>query len=281
MGSFSRPARRRRSLAFRKTRIKGAVVSALTGACLLAACQPSAPRGSPEASERPHRDGPNVAAGAAVPACPNAERVAAGGGRRERGRLRADLDGRPGAEQAWLTLTRRGGVDCRTWLVAEGNFGSTVVPIAGTEPFAFESLGLPALARAASIDDTRGAEIVVDVTAGASTTFAAVFTLQRDTFVKVDARGPGAPSGDLFAYGGSVAHLDAVDCAGSSTVVISRARADALRYSVTRHYFSAEGPVWRALPTRAEKGEAVPRKLAARWPEFGSFPFSSCEAPSD
>jgi hypothetical protein len=280
MGAFSRPDRRR-PFFFGKRRIQGAAVSALAGLCLLAACQPSAPRRGPEGTESAGPDGSPVATGAAVPACPNARRVAAGAGHRRQGRLQADLDGRPGRERAFVTLTRSGGVDCRAWLVAEGSFGRTVVPVAGTDPFAFESLGLPALAGAARIDDTGGAEIMVDVTTGASTTFAAVFTVQRDTVVKVDARGPGAPSGDLFAYGGSVAHLDAVDCAGPATVVISRARADALRYSITRHYFSAEGPVWRALPRRAERGKAVPRRLAARWPEFGSFPFSSCEAPSD
>jgi hypothetical protein len=247
----------------------------------MAACQPSAPqRVGSEAAESARPGESRGQAGAAVPRCPNEGRVAAGAGRPKEGRLEADLDGRPGTERAWIALTP-GGVDCRAWLVAEGSFGRTVVPIAGTDHFAFESLGLPALAGAARIDDTGGAEIVVDVTAGASTTFAAVFTLERDTAVKVDARGAGAPPGDLFAHGGSAAHVDAVDCTGPATVVISQARADALRYSVTRYYFAAEGPVWRALPRHTESGETEPRLLATRWPEFQSWPFSSCLPPSD
>jgi hypothetical protein len=178
-------------------------------------------------------------------------------------------------------MTPGGRVDCRAWLVVAGSFGRRVLPIAGTDDFASGALGLPALAGGARIDSRAGAEIVVDVTAGASTTFAAVFTLLPETLVKIDVRGRGAPAPDLFAHGGSVAHVHAVDCAGPAMVMSTEAQASARRYTVIRRFFSAEGPVWRALPGRTERGTAAPRRLASLWPEFGAFPFSGCAPPTD
>jgi hypothetical protein len=254
--------------------VRMAGIVLLTGVSL-GACQPESPR--ERAPEREAADA--VQEGAS--SCPNEERVAAGGGRRRRGRLVADLDGRPGSERAWIASIPSERVDCSAWLVVEAALGRRVVPIAGTDDFASGALGLPALAGGARIDSRGGAEIVVDVTAGASTTFAAVFSLLRDSVVMVDLRGPGAPPNDLFAHGGSAAHVHAVDCAGPATVITTEAQANARRYSIIRRFFSAEGPVWRALPGRTERGTAAPRRLAAQWPEFGSFPFSSCGLPSD
>lgn len=245
----------------------------------LAACQPDPPREQTPESATSVEGG--AAASVDASSCPNEERVVAGAGRRRRGRLIADLDGRPGSERAWIALTPGERVDCSAWLVVDGAFGRKVVPLAATDDFASEALGLPALAGGARIDSRAGAEIVVDVAAGASTTFAAVFSFFEDTVVKVDVRGRGAPPDDLFPYGGSVAHVNAVDCAGPATVMTTQAQASARRYSVTRRLFSADGPVWRALPQRTERGSATPRRLAAVWPEFGSFPFSSCAPPTD
>jgi hypothetical protein len=243
--------------------------SVVAVAVLLAACSAESPEvASSGSSSRPRR--------APTPRCGNRQLMLSGEARRRPGRLVAQLDDRPGRERAWIAVGPSPREDCRAWLLVEGSFGRAGVPIAGTDAFARASLGLPVLSGTASIDGHPGAEILVDVTAGASTTFVAVFSLVGGDVVKVDVVGTGAPPDDLFSFGGSVGHVHAVDCAGRARVVVSRAQAGARRYAVARRYFAAEGPVWRAQPDRNERGAAWPRQLGRRWPEFSSSPFLSC-----
>lgn len=247
-------------------------IGILVVAALLAACS-GKPAVSPSAS-RPPRDPPG---GAVLPNCANEDRILSGDTGRRPGRVVADLDGRPGLERAWIAVAPSSGNDCSAWLVVQASFGRAGAPIAGVDDTAFSPLGLPVLSGAVSIDDNPGAEIVVDVTAGASTTMVGVFALSERDVVRVDVVGPGAPPDDLFAHGGSVGHVHAVDCAGQSTVVVSQANAAARRYVVERRYFLTDGPVWRAQPERAERATASARQLMARWPEFRASPFLTCQ----
>jgi hypothetical protein len=188
----------------------------------------------------------------------------------------ADFDGRAGVERAWIGEAPHQRRDCRRWLVVEGSSGRTGAPISGTDPFTSSTLGLPSVSGTAGIDDLPGAEILVDVTAGASTTLMAVFAFRDGDVIKVRASGPGAPQAGLFPYGGSVGRLYAVDCAGPARVVVSEARAGVRRYTVRRRVLEARGAVWRSLPGRTQRGTARPRQLSQRWPEFRSSPFLSC-----
>jgi hypothetical protein len=190
--------------------------------------------------------------------------------------LVADFDGRDGRERAWVARVGGAPDECAAWLVVAGSTGRAAAPIAGTDPVTSSAFGFPSLHGAAPIDDAPGLEILVDVGAGASTTFLAVFTASGGELRKVDASGRGAPADDLFAYGGSVGRLSAVDCSGG-LVVVSRADAGARNYRVVRRYYAPAGPEWRALPARTERGVAAPRSLGRRWPEFESSPFLSCE----
>jgi hypothetical protein len=247
-------------------------VSVVVLAILVAgACTDAPRRARPQSTPAPSRP-----EGAALPQCDNRVDVLSKAAPRESGRISADLDGRGGSELAWITVTRTAHDDCRAWLVVEGSAGRIAAPIAGTDPFALASLGLPALNGAVTIDRQPGTEILVDVTAGASTTFVGVFAVHRESVVRIAVVGRGAPPGNLFPYGGSVGHLDAVDCAGEGSVVATRAQAGARRYLVSRHYFAATGSVWRARPALTKRARARFAELESRWPEFGSSPFLSC-----
>ena len=83
-------------------------------------------------------------------------------------------------------------------------------PIEGWDPSA--GVALPTLNRLAQIDGRPGAEIVVNLAAGASTQFVGAFAVAEGTVERLATTGDEASSGtaDLFAFGGSVGHLEAV-----------------------------------------------------------------------
>jgi hypothetical protein len=226
--------------------------------------------------------GPEVVVSSGVPAagagisprvCRRAARVVTGADFRKPGRLRGDVDGDGARDELFVSVAPGARRGCRAFLAADTGERTLAAPI--PDDFASFDLGLPALRALAAINDLVGAEIVVDVGAGASTQFAAVFTVVDGRLLQVVPRGAG--NGQLFAYGGSVGHVAAVDCDAHGKVVISTAVPRGDRYQVRRRFATASGTVWRADREATERIRASFAGLR-NYHEFVRSPFGSCPA---
>ena len=133
------------------------------------------------------------------------------------------------------------------------------------------------------IDGRPGTEVLVDEAAGASTQFVGAFAAVEEDLERVTAEGgvaPGAgPVADLFPYGGSVGHIEAVDCTTDGIVVStatpsgSSADAGSVAYEVERRFFSFDGV---DLEEEDVETETVPIEELNRFPEYESSPFGNC-----
>lgn len=135
-------------------------------------------------------------------------------------------------------------------------------------------LGLPRVSSLVDIDFARGLEIVIDVAQGASTAFVGVFSMASGRLERVrPPRLPNIPTG-LFAHGGSVAHLDAVDCRGD-LVMLSSALAEGRGYVVTRRFLEPRGTRWLLQRSLTERSTISSQRIG-RFEEFSAPPFASC-----
>jgi hypothetical protein len=190
---------------------------------------------------------------------------------RKRGRLRGDVDGDGAGDVLFVAVARGGRRGCRAFLAADTGERTLAAPI--PDDFVSFDLGLPALRALAAINDAAGAEIVVDVGAGASTQFAAVFTVEDDSLLQVVP--PRTGTAPLFAYGGSVGYLAAVDCDARGRIVMSSAVSRRDRYQVIRRFGTARGAVWRPDPSATERIRVSLAGLRD-YHEFVRSPFGSC-----
>jgi hypothetical protein len=136
------------------------------------------------------------------------------------------------------------------------------------------SLAQPRLNRLAHVDEGGGAEVLVDVEAGAATQFLAMFTIVEGALERV--RVPGdAGLGDLFPYGGSVGHIEASNCPTDdpADVVISVATPRGARYLVQRTYYRLEGD---ALAEVDRSEERLPIEALAQEHDYVTSPFGGC-----
>lgn len=187
-------------------------------------------------------------------------------------RLPGDIDGDGRSERVSLLVDRAAAPGCRALVVVRDRDGIEAAPL-DDGLISFE-LGLPRLNSLVNIDSQEGFEVVVDVAAGASTAFVAVFSRSSGRLASVRLpRLPNVPPG-LFAHGGSVGHLDAVDCR-EDLVMVSSALAEGRGYSVTRRFLEPGPGRWRLRAALAEKSSVRPSQIA-RFEEFSAAPFSSC-----
>jgi hypothetical protein len=182
-----------------------------------------------------------------------------------------DIDGDRRQDLVYLVVNRSEEPGCRALLVVRGRASLAATGFdEGTTSF---ELGLPRVNSLVEID-AGGLEIVVDVAQGASTAFVAVFSMRSGLLERVRPPPlPNIPAG-LFAHGGSVSHLDAVDCR-RDLVMISSAVAGGRGYEVTRRFLEPRGSRWRLRASLTEKSSVQPRGIA-RFEEFSAPPFSSC-----
>lgn len=198
--------------------------------------------------------------------------------------LTGDVDGDGAEDRVSLAIDEDGPPGCRSFVVVETAAATVAAP---ADPGAAETqrgLPSPSLNSLVAIDGD-GLEIVVDVEAGASTRFVGIFTMKSGVLARVETRGPrpgyfgGDPAtADLFGYGGSVGHIDAVDCLGDASVVVSSAvPADeaGTNYAVERRFFAFEGFFLSLVRPRTER-HTIPLEDIERFPEFGRSPFGSC-----
>jgi hypothetical protein len=130
------------------------------------------------------------------------------------------------------------------------------------------------------IDGGAGEEILVDEAAGASTQFVGAFIYSDDALQRVTVSGgldqaSAAGTENLFPYGGSVGHVEAVDCTSSGTVVVSTAMPGSSQgsYEIERRFYAFDGAVLKREDVESAR---VPIARLSRFPEYSSSPFGSC-----
>ena len=186
--------------------------------------------------------------------------------------LPGDIDGDGRSDRVSLFVDRTAEPGCRALVVVRDREGIEAAAL-DDGLISFE-LGLPRVSSLADIDSEEGLEVVVDVAAGASTAFVGVFSMASGRLASVRLpRLPNIPTG-LFAHGGSVSHLDAVDCR-RELVMISSAEAEGRGYAVTRRFLEPRPGRWRLKGSLTERSSIRPQQIA-RFEEFSAAPFSSC-----
>jgi hypothetical protein len=216
-------------------------------------------------------------------ACPNEDAVARNDDLRSGGVFSGDVTGDGSEDRVSIRLDPEGASRCAAFLVVDSGDSVMAEPIAGVgSEGAFSD---PTLNSLAEINREGGLEVVVNEAAGASTQFVGVFTLDGDGLARVMEKGgeaelwTGASQG-LFPFGGSVSHIEAVDCAGGGVVVTRATPAEGRgamergTYAVVRRVLEIEG----ATLTTADivRAKAPIDELAERFSEFETSPFGSC-----
>lgn len=183
-----------------------------------------------------------------------------------------DVDGDGHSDSVYVVVDRAGEPGCSA-LVVVSSRASLEAAALDDGVVSFE-LGLPRLSSLVNIDSEEGLEVVVDIAVGASTAFVGVFSMASGRLERVrSTRLPNIPAG-LFAHGGSVGHLDAVDCR-RKLVMISSAVSQGRGYEVTRRFLEPGGDRWRLRGSLTTRSSIRPQHIA-RFEEFSAAPFSSC-----
>ncbi|MDQ3952989.1 MAG: hypothetical protein M3279_08520, partial [Actinomycetota bacterium] len=184
-----------------------------------------------------------------------------------------DVDGDGAEESVSIHFDPNGPEGCRAFVVAESGAATLAGPLeTWREDF---GLPMPTLNSLADVDDEPGTEVVVNMGVGASTQFVGIVTARDGALVQVTSKGslPEEVGEGLFGFGGSVGHLEAVDCARFGGVITSFATPAGKRYRVERRYLVFEGT---KLVFSHEEVERVLPELIDRLPEYSSSPFGSC-----
>ena len=211
--------------------------------------------------------------------CPNATEIAGDSEAPTGGVVRGDVTGDGTPDEVWLALDPSAPRGCRALVVARSDEAIDLLSL-GPRTIA-PSPNPPAISSLAAVDDRAGLDVVVDIAAGASTSFAGVFSFGGGSPARL--AGPGGSSSvtrDLFAYGGSVGHLEGVDCAGeagSGRIVVSTAVPRGDRYLVTRRFFQTEDSKLRPLAELRQRLVVSPRRVG-KMPGLVPSPFPSCRA---
>jgi hypothetical protein len=195
--------------------------------------------------------------------------------------LTGDIDGDGDDDEVFVVNDDSAEAGCKSFLVivvADDVYSAPIDPTGSPR-----TLPVPSLNSLANVGRDPGAEIVVNIETGASTQFVGLFTLTDEGLERmtIDGRGPGPfPTGeDLFAFGGSVGHMEAVTCIASNIVIVSAAvpsGSTAERYEVERRFFLVEGTTLRLDEGSIER-HTVPGSQIDRFPEFERSPFVGCD----
>lgn len=216
--------------------------------------------------------------------CDNADLVSRGQGKRIDHMLSGDVDGDGTEDEVYLAHDDAGEPGCKSFVLVDV-VGPEVYTAAVDPSGTPRALPEPLLKTLAEIDGEPGLEIVVDIEMGASTQFAGVFVLD-DSLQRLDVkgRGPGpfaAELGreDLFPYGGSVGHIEGVDCAEDGRIHLVAAVPagnEAGSYDVEHRFFLIDGAT-AVLDSSLTASERLTAAEVADLPELLSSPFGSCD----
>ena len=242
---------------------------------------PGVTEGSPTVAAATTGPAPTVTASAPPAECPNETAIAADPARQLGPSASADVDGDGIQDTVRLARDPAGLAGCLAFVVAElGNV--TVVAAPTWEVGAEGGLSQPRINGFVDIDGGGGDEILIDEAAGASTQFVGAFAFVDGDLERVTAKGgivpESGPFAQLFPYGGSVGHVEGVDCTDEGVVVSSAVPAvggagGAVRYEVERRFFTYEGTT---LDEAEVETETVASGDLNRFPEFSAGPFGSC-----
>ena len=199
------------------------------------------------------------------------------------GVLTGDVDGDEADETIYIATDEGAEAGCRSFVVIAGDgtiYSAPLDPSGGTD-----ALDEPSLKSVIQLDHEPGQEIVVHVGSGASTEFVGVMKVTDEglEWITRQGRAPGpfaqdVGHGNLFGSGGSVGHLEAVDCLGPELIVMSIAipiGASAENYEVERRFFRLIGTELTLQPDATEVHE-VEGLTVERFREFSGSPFGSC-----
>lgn len=223
-------------------------------------------------AEPPSRAAPaTTAAPVPDPDCPNQEAVVTDVSLRTGDPGSGDVDGDGAVESVSVYYDPQGEVGCQAFVAAE----SADTTIAGAlETWRGEfGLPMPTLNALQDVDGDGGDEVVVNMGAGASTQFVGIMVADGGVLRQVTTDLPGQTAPGMFAFGGSVGHLDAVDCAPDGGVVASSALPDGDLYRVERTFYGFSGA---ELIREDREVERVPIEKIDRFPEYAASPFGSC-----
>lgn len=235
---------------------------------VLVACSPSPPD-EPAPSPAPATATPAPSAEAP---CPNQDDVVADEALAGGDSASGDVDGDGAPESVSVHFDPEGSPGCQAFVVAASDDGV----VAGALTTWRTDFGLPApnVKTLQEVDGEPGLEIVVDMGAGASTQFVGIVTAEDGRLEQVTSEtGDNTVAEGLFGYGGSVGHLEAVDCAPGGGVVSSFAAPDGRAYRVERRFLVFDGT--RLVEDRVEV-ERGPLGEIGALPEYRASPFGSC-----
>ena len=199
------------------------------------------------------------------------------------GVLTGDVDADETDDTIYIATDDEAEAGCRSFVViaADGTIYSAPLDPTGTA----DALDEPRLRSVIQLDHEPGQEIVVHIGSGASTEFVGVMKVTAEGLEWITrlgrAPGPFAQDlghGNLFASGGSVGHLDAIDCLGPELIVMSAAIPigdSAETYEVERRFFRLNGTKLTLQPDATEVHE-VEGLTVERFREFAGSPFGSC-----
>jgi hypothetical protein len=192
--------------------------------------------------------------------------------------LEGDVDGDGVEDSMFVANDEDAETGCTSFLVVETVSRTFSIPIETTD--VSSSLQVPSINSVAEVGGQPGSEIVVNVEAGASTQFVGLFTITDRGLERMRIRGFGVPeSRDLFAFGGSVGHLDAVTCIASDIVIVSSAIPEVENgenYQVVRRFFLVRGTELTFDRGSVER-HTTDGLDVSRFPEFARSPFVGCD----
>jgi hypothetical protein len=197
------------------------------------------------------------------------------------GQASGDIDGDGSNDKVWIALDPDAEPRCKSFLGVDTGasmFWASTNP--DGEP---RTLERPSVNTIAIINDQPGSEVVLNLETGASTQFVGVFTLGRAgiELMGVDGKGPSPFAGEvasLIPFGGSVGHLDGVDCSGDlvamSSALPSGDEADA--YDVETRYFAPLRTSFSLVEDMTERLTVETADLDDT-PTLSAAPFGSCD----
>jgi hypothetical protein len=195
-----------------------------------------------------------------------------------RGSLTGDLDGDGSDEVVRLAVDQAGPQGCRAFVVVGSSSIEDVTAI--DDPNMSFDLGLPALDSIRPIGFGPGDELILVLSAGASTQFFGMASVADGDLTQVTIE-EGA-YGNLFPYGGSAGHIEASDCASPEedvdfpTLVISSATSEGNRYRLERRFFEIEDGTELVPVPGLTVRQVVSFNELVSFPEFGEAPFAHC-----
>jgi hypothetical protein len=205
------------------------------------------------------------------PACDNQEAVIADASLRAGDPQRGDVDGDGAAETVSVYYDPQGQLGCQAFVAVESGDGVVAGPL---ETWRGEfGLPMPTLNKLVDVDGEEGDEVVVNMGAGASTQFVGIVVADGAVLRQVTTDVPGQAVPGLLGFGGSVGHLEAVDCAPDGAVVASIATPAGDAYRVVRTFYRFAGA---ELIRDERQVERVAIEQIDRFPEYASSPFGSC-----